>query len=462
MKGIWNRISLLGIGEDNNNLISRSIVLKNQINFIMMLVVLFFISYSTILRELDGGKMTMGSLRLNFIFATNLIIIALSFYKFHLLSKYFLIYLPAFFLVPFPYICNFFENESLFFNPIIIIGLSVVVPLILIPGKNNLAIIFSMLYFVILLIINIPIIRAFAPENLEVMAIMNSFDANFAFVPLAAFVFIHLAIYYLRAINKSYEQKLLDNNAKLQKTLNDLKYTQQQLIQSEKMASVGNLTSGVAHEINNPLNFISGGLNILNNNLSNLNIESDIQKEKINRSVQLITEGYKKVSEIVNSLMTFSFRGISSKTPTDINDLIDKTILFIKVKLNDEILIQRNYKLNVPVPVYKEKLHQVILNVLDNAIFVLNNDISNHEKTIEITTELSGTHAQITIFNNGPKISEEIINNIFDPFYTTKDPGKGVGLGLSISYSLIDEHEGFLFAQNSSNGVHFIIKLPID
>lgn len=458
---LWHKISYLGVEYNTNSLQSRAIILKNQINFIMMLVIIFFIIFSTITREINGGKMTIGTLRLDFILATNLIVILLSSLRIHQLGKYLLIFFPTFFLVLFPYFFNFFETESYFFNPLIIIGFSIVTPLIVVPGRNKWAISLFLTYFLLLLIFNKPIILKFAPSDLAIIPVIKTFDLNYTFVPIAAFVFIHLAIYYLRSINKSYERKLISKNDKLQLALNDLKVTQQQLIQSEKMASVGNLTSGVAHEINNPLNIITGGLHILKNNMKNLGFTDEVQKEKVTKSIQMIEEGNMKVNDIVSSLMTFSFRGVSKLQPMKVEDLIEKTLLFLKVKITDNISIERDFQLNEEVPVYPEKLHQVILNILDNAIFVLHSDGKNASKTIQLKTEKIGNYAQIEIFNNGPNIEIEKLNSVFDPFFTTKDPGKGTGLGLSISYSLIDEHKGYLFAENKKEGVSFIIKLPL-
>lgn len=253
---------------------------------------------------------------------------------------------------------------------------------------------------------------------------------------------------------------LLDKNNELESLIEELKATQQHLVQSEKMASLGTLTAGVAHEINNPLNFISGGLGIiLEAEKEDSGLSDDEKVERRKKATQLAMDGVERATVIVKALMTFSRRGSSKKSPSDLHDIIDNTLLFLQSKLIDHIEIRKDYQLTQFVPVFQDKMHQVILNLIDNAIFAVNLN-KEGERMISIATKKEGPSVVLDISNNGPAIKKEHLNQLFDPFFTTKDPGKGTGLGLSISYNLIADHNGNIRAENRGDAVHFIIRIP--
>jgi signal transduction histidine kinase len=227
------------------------------------------------------------------------------------------------------------------------------------------------------------------------------------------------------------------------------------------MASLGTLTAGVAHEINNPLNFISGGIKIIEDLKKDIvNSKSEETKEKFDTAAEMIGSGLNRVSEIIKTLMTFSYRGKPVLVDYKICDIIDNTLLFLNTNKPKDIKIIKEYYFNGYVPIYPDKIHQVILNILENAFFELKANYDIEKKIIITTSQISQT-VKISIFNSGPRISDKNINKIFDPFFTTKEPGEGTGLGLSICYSLIVEHKGKVYAENSVNGVTFCIELPL-
>lgn len=263
----------------------------------------------------------------------------------------------------------------------------------------------------------------------------------------------------LRNVN----EELLSTNEELSATLKYLKDTQVKLIQSEKMASLGTLTAGIAHEINNPLNFITGGLNILNHVKDEIKVTSQLSPDiesRLDFSIKTIDLGLERSINIVNGLMTFSFNGKSNLIESDIHKIINSTLLFLKSKMANKIEIVKNFSLQGFLRLYPEKMHQILLNILDNAIFAtLNQDF--YPPRININTFTQGNSAVIQIVNTGPAIKEENIGQLFDPFFTTKEPGKGTGLGLSICYTLIKEHKGDITIENTESGVCFNIKIPL-
>ena len=258
---------------------------------------------------------------------------------------------------------------------------------------------------------------------------------------------------------------LIQQKEKLEKTLEELKNTQLQLIQSEKMASIGTLVSGVAHEINNPLNFISSGLEILKQ------IEKEISDHLSTESLETflfstktVKEGLDRTSKIVKSLMSFSNIVISKKEILNLTNFIEKNILFFNSQIEKDIILQVDFKVKEEISIYPDKLHQAILNIIDNSIFELK-DITIKEKILKIKTfykkQKDTNYAVISIFNSGKKISPDVLNKIFDPFFTTKNPNEGVGLGLSICYAIIKEHNGFIEVENLEKGVETRLYLPI-
>lgn len=281
---------------------------------------------------------------------------------------------------------------------------------------------------------------------------------------------IAISFYYVQI---KLREELQNHKLNLEKTINErtehlhlvieeLKTAQNHLVQSEKMASLGTLTAGVAHEINNPLNFISGGINIIKEIKPEIEKSiSDELKESCTLATNIISEGFNRSLDIVNALMAFSIKGESKLENHNIHTIIDNTLLFMMSTIPKDIVIIKNFGLNELVPVYIEKMHQIFINILNNAIFVLNSD-GIKDKKITIKTYKNGNNAIIEILNSGPEIPLKYLNQIFDPFFTTKDPDKGKGLGLSICYTYIKEHKGKISAGNIENGVKFIIELPLN
>jgi two-component system NtrC family sensor kinase len=256
--------------------------------------------------------------------------------------------------------------------------------------------------------------------------------------------------------------ELMSQKEELTVILENLKSTQSMLIQSEKMASLGTLTSGIAHEINNPLHNINGGVTIFNDLEPKMDkfLPDDIKKDCSN-AISMIRIGFERVSNTVQALMAFSFRGKPILSAANINKIIDNTLLFMNIKIPSDIRIVKEYKLQKEVPVYPDKIHQVLINILNNAIYAVSkSDIQ--PKEIIIFTDIQKDDAIIRIFNTGPPIPEQHLKRIFDPFFTTKEPGEGAGLGLSASYNMIKEHNGQIAVENLENGVAFTIFIPLD
>jgi PAS domain S-box-containing protein len=291
------------------------------------------------------------------------------------------------------------------------------------------------------------------------------------------------------------EAQLRRQTEELEQTLEELKSTQMQLVQSEKMSSLGQLVAGVAHEINNPVSFIYGNVEHLGNYINDLlgliqcyqkcypnpntelrvfeeNIELEFIREDLPKLFTSMQVGTERIRQIVLSLRNFSRLDRACLLSANLHEGIDNTLLILNHRLKarpnrPEIKVLRTYG-NLPtVLCYSGELNQVFMNIISNAIDVLDEEAQNDQKLqypqIKICTETTNNCVKIRISDNGSGIPSNVKNKIFDPFFTTKPVGKGTGLGLSISYQIVvEKHGGSLecFSQ-LDRGTEFVISLPI-
>ncbi len=288
------------------------------------------------------------------------------------------------------------------------------------------------------------------------------------------------------------EQDLRDTNKQLNHTLGKLKQTQVQLIQSEKMSSLGEMVAGIAHEINNPVNFIYANLNYVNTYVSDLldllslyqqhypnphceikdketAIEVNFLAEDLPNILSSMNSGAERIQNIVLSLRNFSRLDEAQKKSVDIHQGIDSTLLILQHRFNatlkrPAIEIIKEYGKLPKVECYAAQLNQVFLNILSNAIDAIEERNIAQSPTIRIRTDISPeNHLLIMIADNGMGIPEEIQPRIFDPFFTSKPVGKGKGLGLSIAYQVVvKKHNGHLkYRTKVGKGTEFLIEIPI-
>ena len=231
-----------------------------------------------------------------------------------------------------------------------------------------------------------------------------------------------------------FRNALVVKNKKIGESMKKLQETTHKLIQSEKMASLGMLSAGVAHEINNPLNFINGGIEVLEEGLSNeenLAFESD-------PCVHVIKEGLDRATVIVKSLNHFSRETDSMNEICDLNVILNNSLVMLQPRLKYKGKVVKELVDEKLLVVGNEgKLHQAFLNIISNAEQAI-----EKKGTVIVRTTKTGSRINVEISDDGVGISKEHLNKISDPFFTTKPVGQGTGLGLSITYKIIEDHHG--------------------
>ena len=302
-----------------------------------------------------------------------------------------------------------------------------------------------------------------------------------------------------RDLYRNLEQKVKERTRELNQSLEELRSTQTQLIHSEKMASLGALTAGIAHEIQNPLNFV--------NNFSEVNTEliDELDEEAIKGNLeevraiakdikeneQKINHHGKRADSIVKGMLQHSRGSSGHKEPVDINALCDEylRLSYHGFRAKDKSFnaeFKTNFDPNLPkINVNPQDIGRVLLNLINNAFYAVHTVKTRHalslpqtpppdNPTVLVSTKSMTTHVEIRVKDNGPGIPPEIIDKIFQPFFTTKPPGQGTGLGLSLAYDIVKAHGGEIKVEtkpsradadgkNEANpGTEFIIYLPLN
>ena len=269
----------------------------------------------------------------------------------------------------------------------------------------------------------------------------------------------------LKAQNASLEQQVRERTElaeQLKRTNQKLRETQMHLVHSEKMAGLGQLVAGIAHEINNPLAFVINNIFIVQEGLTKLAADAELSAPIVSRlnKMQLRIDdahsGSVRVKELVTKLRTFSRLDEGTIKTIDVHESIESVLLFLRHKMGDRIEVQRNYGDAKTLQCFAGELNQVFMNLIANAI-----DAIDGPGRITLTTEQQNGHFTIRVRDTGKGIPDTIRNRIFEPFFTTKPVGQGTGLGLAISYGIVKAHHGSMdFTSTPGEGTEFVLEIP--
>ncbi|HYW19021.1 MAG TPA: AAA family ATPase [Nodularia sp. (in: cyanobacteria)] len=335
-------------------------------------------------------------------------------------------------------------------------------------------------------------IGAFTRDRVEVLKLLTT-QAAISLENAILYRSLAQANQQLEAKVAQRTQQLNENNQSLQQTLSKLKSTQTQLIQSEKMSSLGQMMAGIAHEINNPVNFIHANIAHVNNYVQDLldliavyqqedsnlvqqkaaEIDLDFLAEDLPKILNSMKAGSSRIKNIILGLRNFSRLDEAQMKAVDIHEGIDNTLMILAHRLKEksdfpEIQVIKNYAKLPKITCFASQINQVFMNILNNAIDALEDSLINKKITdnpiIRISTQLIDANTlRISIADNAYGMTATVQPKIFDPFFTTKAVGSGTGLGLSISYQVVvDQHKGSLTCNSTpGNGTEFLIDIPL-
>ncbi len=292
--------------------------------------------------------------------------------------------------------------------------------------------------------------------------------------------------FQLHDLYNSLELKVQERTIALERANQEIKETQAMMVHSEKMRSLGELVAGIAHEINNPVNFIHGNIVILDKyvkdmfslidlyianeasipeeemkkiNKTKADIDIDFIRDDVKDLIKSCIEGTERTKNIVLDLKNFSRMEEMVLTQFNIPKEIDTTLNILNNKYKNRITVVKDYEQNVPkIEAYGGQLNQVFMNILDNAQYAIKG-----EGTVTISVKQEDENVVIKFFDTGEGIKKEDLKKVFEPFFTTKPVGQGTGLGMSITYRVIKNHNGEISVDSElGKGTTFTIKLPIN
>ncbi len=284
------------------------------------------------------------------------------------------------------------------------------------------------------------------------------------------------------AVRKQAETDLQQQKQALENTLEELKRTQDQLIQSEKLAGLGTLVAGVAHEINNPVNFVHNGSENVESHLQELkrfifDIAGDDASTTLRQNFEdrfdrlftylhTITNGSRRIKGIVDDLRTFSRLDEAKKTTVQIVEGLESSLRLVESEYRQQVMFICDFRANPSIECWPSQLNQVYMNIMVNAcqaIVTQQNRMADESPgMLTIHTAIKGEHVEIGFQDTGCGLPKDVQEKMFEPFYTTKPVGEGTGLGMSISYGIIEKHQGSIIVDSEINeGTTITLRLPL-
>lgn len=425
------------------------------IYFSYFYIILF--SLISILLEVSDEELIPISYRYHSMIGLGILLLVLIRFRLYKLAKALMLSIPPFLILLAPALAGLHSDEFYFWFPYIPIALSLIPHFILHVRRERISLYISLsIYFLLAVLIDDYLILM-SEGSEDILPIIEIHRFYYSLIPVIIFLFVNLALGIVLSENYRYEQIAVQRK--------------DELIQSEKMASLGTMTAGIAHEINNPLNFISSGLHatrgirqefIDEGEMTEKKIELIERMDKIQESTQ---EGIKRVSGIVSSMAFFANPGKAEKQEIELNSILNQAWKSLEKTLGYDIQVIKEFEDKFSIYCYGEQMQQVFRHILDNAIKALEKTRPGTKKLIHISATVGKKYKQevcyISFFNTGPEIPEEDLNKIYDPFFTSSDPGKGPGMGMAISYMIVKEHKGWIEAKNKDDGIEFRVILPL-
>jgi signal transduction histidine kinase len=455
MTNIWNYISNLGITGENRQLNQRTIVLSNQLNFVMLITSVLLIFYTIAVHLITNGSMSFGTFRILILLIVNFLIIVLARFGFTQYSRLALIYLPVIVFIIGPTLSGYIEEESYSYYQYVIISASIIPQLLLNPQKEKFHYWFALAYYFVLTIFIDKIMVEFATDSFPLVDRIYTFLPFYKIAPIVIFLFINISIYYLRMLNIHFEEELNKKNTELELQNIALKKQKDQIeeqkdeLVSKETNTWQKLVKIMTHEIVNsaiPITNLAGMSSQMLENESGVVLKPDMIGEEvtvdIHRSLKIIesrTQGLIKFVKATKSLTQIQQPAIRKIL---IRELCERIGILYQTKFK-EAGVQFETEIIPPdlhIEADLEMIEQVIINLIQNALEAMQ-EISQPKISIIARINESG-HIQISVSDNGIGISDDVIERIFLPYYSTKPSNSGIGL--SISQQIMMLHHGRL------------------
>jgi signal transduction histidine kinase len=429
--------------------------LFSMVFFSYFLILLF--PLVVILLHTSGEELLPVSYRYHGLILLGVVLLILMRFRLYTIAKVLILTVVPFLLLILPILAGIVSDEFYFWFPYVPIALSLPPHFILHTKRERAALLVTLVAYLLLSIFMSHFMILFSDGSETIIPIVQANRFYYDLIPTIIYLFVNLALGLVFARNYQYEQIMIRQ--------------QDELIQAEKMGSLGVMTTGIAHEINNPMNFISGGIHATSTLKSELlKLEGTPSKKKLELYEQMdkimenSLEGVQRVTDIVASLKFFANPGKAIKKDHDLNHLFYSVLQSLEKKIPSSITLNKRIPDGMTIYCYDEQMQQVFIHILLNAIQVLEESKDDRAKIIDISAAESRKEGQeltsISISNNGPPIPEQELKKIYDPFYTIDKSGTGKGLGMAISYMIIREHKGWIEARNENDLVIFDVILP--
>ncbi|MGA1977903.1 MAG: ATP-binding protein [Bacteroidales bacterium] len=455
MQNIWNYISNLGINEKGSHPGNRTIVLCNQINFVMFITLSLLLIYTLVALLLRQESVGYGTLRVAIMLMVNLLNLVIARYGFTELSKLSLIYLPPVVFLLGPTLIGFVEEESYTYYPYVLISVSIIPQILLDPKKEKFHYWFSLAYYLILVIFIDRIMVLFSANDFIIVERIKTFYPFYKIAHIGLFIFINVCIFYLRRLNFTYEEALNTKNKELDQQNKELikqKYEIEQQkfeLVNKEISTWQKLVNIISHEIVNsaiPITNLAG--------ISSQMLESDsgaVLKpeligtdvtEDIHHSLKIIESRTKGLINFVKATKSITQIPRPSIRKISVNELFERITILFRARFKETGIQFKTEIVPVDLKIEAdlEMIEQVIINLIQNSLDAMQGTPDPRLSIIAGINE-SG-HAQILVSDNGTGINDEVLERIFLPYFSTKPNNSGIGLSLSQQIMMV--HNGRL------------------
>lgn len=460
MEKFWSYISNLGTEGEEDKFLRRTIVLSNQLNFVMFFSMLILLLTTIVTLLLTNDSIYFGTLRIAVLLIVTLFNLLLSRFGLTRLSKLSLIYLPPVVFLLGPTLIGYVEEESYTYYPFTLICVSIIPQLLLHPKQEKFLYWFSLVYYFVLVTSIDKIMVRFGTTSFPIVDRINTFYPFYKIAHISLFLFINAIIYYLRMLNFHFEEILSNKNRELDIQNIELKAQKEEIerqkdeLVSKEISTWQKLVNIISHEIVNsaiPITNLAGmTAQMLEDESGAVQEPEEIGKEvteDIHHSLRIIESRTQGLINFVKATKSLTDIPKPSLRIIFIRDLFDRISKLYMVKFRERCVIFET-QIDPPdlfIEADLELIEQVIINLIQNALEAMN-DISDPRLLLKASRNGSAL-AQISISDNGPGISDEVLERIFLPFYSTKSNNSGIGLSLSQQIMML--HHGRLEVSSS-------------